>query len=213
MDVDTRETHMAKDFRIPNSSVPNNSFVNNNNILPCSKISSKYNSKHLPNSNQMSHGSLTSHKHHSNGSENNGNISPPANMQTVNNTPRRTTSSTRSQQAVEELREEEAEAEAVAETEEDVVGQEQGNTGPNSSKGSSHSEDDNEAAPAEVNDTLNVHAWNIRSLNNSTNKHAVALHLERHQPDILIITETWLNKRLPNLHQNYSQLLSPHNDY
>ena len=124
------------------------------------------------------------------------------NMPSVNNTPHRTTLETHSQQEEEahpEAEEAEVEAEA-AEADKDLVQDRLGPNSSNGSKNSNHSERENDDAPPEARGTICIHAWNIRSLKNSTNKHAVALHLERHQPDILIITETWLDQQLTNLH-------------
>ena len=50
---------------------------------------------------------------------------------------------------------------------------------------------------------LAVHTWNVRSLKSLANRDALTLHLEQHQPEILVATETWLDFKLTQIHQNY----------
>ena len=41
----------------------------------------------------------------------------------------------------------------------------------------------------------------------------MALHLEEQSPDILVLTETWLDIKLPNIHQDYGCMQSPLNEH
>ena len=54
-----------------------------------------------------------------------------------------------------------------------------------------------------VREHLAVHTWNVRSLKSLVNRDALTLHLERHQPEVLVATETWLDYKLTLIHQNY----------
>ena len=47
---------------------------------------------------------------------------------------------------------------------------------------------------------LILHTWNVRSSKSHMNQHALALHLDREKPDILVVTESWLNVKCPYLH-------------
>ena len=149
-------------------------------------------------------------EHHNNGRQKDSILDQAVNMHKASNPQRQASSSIPSEGAEEHPEVEEG---AVTEAEEGAEDQESENPGNSSSASSSPSEHGSDAALAEPRGTLIIHAWNIRSIGNPTNKHAVSLHLERHQPDLLIVTETWLKQRLPPLHQNYSQLQSPHNDH
>lgn len=85
-------------------------------------------------------------------------------------------STTRSkQQEAEAQPEAEAEAEQGTKVAEEPI-PEGDLSGPNSNS-SSLSECANDEALAEAKGSLKIHAWNIRSISNPTNKHAVALHL------------------------------------
>ena len=47
----------------------------------------------------------------------------------------------------------------------------------------------------------------------SSTQHAIAAHLIDHSPDVLVVTETWMDKKLPYIHQEYKVLQSPLNKY
>ena len=149
-------------------------------------------------------GMVNPHKeHHNNGHQKDSISDQAVNTHKVNNPQLQANSSILSEGVEEQPEIEEG---AEAEAEEGAEEQEAENPGNSSSASSSPSEHGSDAQLAEPRGTLIIHAWNIRSISNLTNKHAVSLHLERHQPDLLIVTETWLKQRLPPLHQHYSQL-------
>ena len=45
------------------------------------------------------------------------------------------------------------------------------------------------------------------------NRLAAAIHLESTKPAIMVMTETWLKTKRPELHEDYSCLQSPDADY
>ena len=52
----------------------------------------------------------------------------------------------------------------------------------------------NDEDPSIDREVLSVHTLNVRSLRGNMAKHALAAHLIQNQPDILVLTETWLNR-------------------
>ena len=49
----------------------------------------------------------------------------------------------------------------------------------------------------------------MQSLGTSVKQHALAAHLLAEQPNVMVITETWLKGTCPTLHQDYQQFQSP----
>jgi hypothetical protein len=49
-------------------------------------------------------------------------------------------------------------------------------------------------------------------LKNQTNRHALALLLEKHRPFVCVVTETWLESQI-QIHQDYNTTLTPPNPY
>ena len=67
---------------------------------------------------------------------------------------------------------------------------------------------------AAVDLNLTIVAHNIRSLKSKTNLHATSLLLENEKPDLLLLSETWVNTAgTVNLHHDYQGLLSPPEKY
>ena len=64
----------------------------------------------------------------------------------------------------------------------------------------------NKISSSDRNDTtkeLTFQTWNIQSLGTSVKQHALAAHLLAEQPNVMVITETWLKGTCPTLHQDY----------